>query len=520
MSSDQVSFFSKLLANDTDSSKAKAFVRSQTETLIKPATKREIIPPQGPIRLHALDLLMPGINVPLPMVFKITSPAANSSGTSNGAHHEPAETVHHCIQNGDSDTISKVNSSEKFEFIVEKLKGSLAEALELYPLVAGSIHVSDSELTIVCDGRGAAFMTEVQDRPYAEEEHQLDRLSGTSLIPVDYSKPLFFAKLTLFSCGTIVMIVSMYHRVADLTSYMDFIHAWAQLSRGEDLTIPETWSRNLNVAASSTIPPSMPGIIILPPSAGPPPMPAIRPGDGLRWFISEENLSKLKTDCMAVISNNDLPGKSKWISSADAFTALVWGAMTRARHAISTRVPLLTSNDSELESLGVAADGRELVGLGSSAPSGTGSWGPSPYFGNFNLSLAVYSERSDLLESTIEATSRVALNIRQTIIDQTTPEAIVARIAFLEAHAQDKIALEGDCRSTNWSKYDLTKVDFGFGEDVQRLGTGLGIKNPYPAGMFLIVKSGGRIQVATTVEKEADELLKKDALLTKYAEVL
>ncbi|KAF5393847.1 hypothetical protein D9757_000416 [Collybiopsis confluens] len=465
-----------------------------TETLIKPTTKRSL-PPVEPIRLHALDLIMPPIIVNLPLVFKIKTPAPGSAGTEHGLQ-------------GQTESFARGGF------------GALSP-------VAGTLHSSPDGHIIVCDGQGATLMTEMRDKSYVEVDNSLIGLSGTGLFPKDDSQPPFAAKLTLFACGTIVMVTGMHHWVADLTSYVEFIRAWALLCRGEDLVVPGTWSRNLNVTvSSSTTPSSVPGLMVLPPSSGPPPMPALRFGDGLRWSISEENLSKLKLDCMAVFNHDGI--SNKWISSADAFTALVWGAMTRARHEISTKISLFTSSDTELESLGVAVDGRGYVGLDPSAPaSSSSSRGPSPFFGNLNLSLAVYHSREDLLEPTLRATSRVALGIRKTIADETTPEAISARMAFLKAEAeatkppiQTTVVLEGDCRSTNWSKYDLANINFGLGEDIERVGTGIGIKSIFPGGMFLIVKSGGRIIVATTVEEEADELLKNDPLLTKYCELL
>ncbi|KAJ4472042.1 transferase [Lentinula aciculospora] len=459
--------------------------------LIKPSTTRCLPPVVGPIVLRALDLLMPPINLRMPMMFKIA--LASSSAM-----------------------------REEFDKIVVKLKASLAEALELHPPVAGTIHTSPGDasvITIVCDGRGATFMTQVESRSYVESEHTLDGLSGTDLFGFDASKTIFGVKLTLFSCGTIAMITSMHHHAADLSSYMDFLDIWARLSRDDSkhLVLPESWSRDLNLTTPVAIPSTMPGILILPPSLGPLPMPALRMFDGLRWFIRDESLAQLKVDCLAYPISED-----SWISSADAFTALVWGAMTRARHNIPTKTALFANNHAELESLGVAADGRERLGLG---PSSTGS--PTRFFGNLNLSLAVYTSRADLLEATLEATSRVARAIRKTIQDETTLEAIASRVAFIEAqvermrpHTIDRIVLEGDCRSTNWSKYDMTEFDFGLGPSVKSVETTLGTVSTYPAGMFLIVQGKGGLVVATTVEKEADVLLRVDPLLSRYAELL
>ncbi|KAJ4000553.1 transferase [Lentinula boryana] len=467
--------------------------------LVRPSTKRNLPSIVEPIRLHAFDLFMPPINVRIPMVFKII-PASGSVPSSI--------------------------FREQFDTIVTKLKASLADALELCPPVAGTIHTSPddaSDITINCDGRGATFMTQVERQSYVESEHTLDGLSGTDLFGMDASKTIFAVKLTLFSCGTIVMVTSMHHLVADLTSCIDFLRIWDRIS-GDDtgnLALPKSWSRDLNLPAPIALPSIMPGIVILPPSSGPLPMPALRMFDGLRWFISDASLAQLKTDCMALFSVKD-PVRY-WISSADAFTALVWGAMTRARHDISTE-PALPTNEAhaELESLGVAVDGRERLGLD---PPEAGS--PTRYFGNLNLSVAVYTPRKNLLEATLEATSRIALAIRKTIQDETTLDAIASRAAFIEAQVEatrpdttQRMVLEGDCRSTNWAKHDLTKFDFGLGSNMKSIGTTLATKTIYPAGMFLISRGSGGLLVATTVEKEADVPLSMDPLLTRYAELL
>ncbi|KAE9398278.1 hypothetical protein BT96DRAFT_920938 [Gymnopus androsaceus JB14] len=460
------------------------------ETRIEPTSKRNL-PPVEPIRLHPLDYLMPQVNIQVAFVFKIARV------------HEKSEPV-----------ISEFR--EQFESIVTKLKSGLAEALEVYPPVAGTIRTSGDDalaMTIVCDGQGAIFITQIEDRKYVESEHWLDRLAGKNHNDGDISKPIFAVKLTLFSCGTIVMIAAMHHFAADLTSYMDFIGAWAQLSRGEDLPTAYSsllWSRNLDLSPPAVVPSTIPGITSLSPS--PVPLPVFRQGDGLSWFVSDANVAKLKADCMALVKKKQV---NSWISSSDALTALTWGAMTRAQNYVLD----IPGHTRTVGSLALSVNGRERIpGLG---PSEAG--GPSRYFGNLNLFLTVYTPRADLLEANMEATSRVALAIRQTLQDGTTPEVIAARVAFLEAQAEAKEQVffeSSDCMTSSWSKYDMTSFDFGLGPDVQSVGTTIGTKAAFPAGMIFITRGSGGLIVATTTEKEADELLKVDPVLTRYAEVV
>lgn len=154
---------------------------SQTETRIKPTSKRDL-PPVEPLFLHAFDLLMPLMNLRMPFIFKMDGTAVPYEGLESGGSG------------------SNGSMSSRFESIAAKLKGSLAEALELYPPIAGTIYTSPddaSAITIVCNAQGATFMTQIEERKYEESEHLIDGLSGTDTIPVDTSRTLFAVKLTL-----------------------------------------------------------------------------------------------------------------------------------------------------------------------------------------------------------------------------------------------------------------------------------------------------------------------------------
>lgn len=159
---------------------------SKVEVRIKPTTKRNL-PHVEPIRLHAFDMLMPGINVRIPFVYKIIA-EENVQGELN-------------IGNSGKESLNP-ELREQFQSMVVKLESSLAEALELYPPVSGTLCMSPDDATnstIVCDGQGATFVTQIEDRVYRESEHWLDGLSGTDLLAVDASEPIFSVKLTLVS---------------------------------------------------------------------------------------------------------------------------------------------------------------------------------------------------------------------------------------------------------------------------------------------------------------------------------
>lgn len=168
-------------------SKASNGNASRTETRVKPTSKRNLAPVE-PIPLHGFDIIMPLVNVRIPFMFKMSEDAIPREGSASGGSG--------CSSKGSLSS----GLRERFESIVAKLKESLAEALELYPPVAGTICISpddDSAVTIVCNAKGATFITEIEERKYEESEHLLDGLSGTTVIPVDTSNTLFAAKLTL-----------------------------------------------------------------------------------------------------------------------------------------------------------------------------------------------------------------------------------------------------------------------------------------------------------------------------------
>ncbi|KAE9398273.1 hypothetical protein BT96DRAFT_920934 [Gymnopus androsaceus JB14] len=75
-------------------------------------------------------------------------------------------------------------------------------------------------------------------------------------------------------------------------------------------------------------------------------------------------------------------------------------------------------------------NGRRSQGLG---PSEAGR--PSCCFGNSNLSPVVYAAQANLLQAGIGATSRVSSTFRKTLHDDAIPEAIAARVAFIDIKA-------------------------------------------------------------------------------------
>ncbi|CAF0728708.1 unnamed protein product [Adineta steineri] len=405
--------------------------------------------------------------------------------------------------------------------LIDKLKSSLAEALELYPPVAGTLQTNEEgEIYIAMDAEnklGTPFLVDMKDTPYAGDNEDLSPRLFMLLPP---SSSILAVKVTQFSCGTIAVAASINHLVTDLRGFLDFLEVWAQLTRGEtiDFTkIPEDWSHTpgrffSGLIQKSTTPTPPPGFMVLPAPASGSSSYLLEPSEVTRWKFAKSALERLKND-FSPSHDSDL-----WISSGDALAALLGGVITRAReNANVTRLDGRSSSESQIETFAMAADGRDR------APQGNMSDGR--YFGNFNALFNAAVSRSDLLSLTCESACRVALAVRNAVNLQLSPEAIANRISFMEAPENIKrpgrIAWSADVIMTNWCRFDLQgpKLDFGWGKPFYATPGGGTI---YPPGYVLLTqeKSSGDVSVIMTVEREGATGVKADSLLNKYAELV
>ncbi|ESK97501.1 bahd family acyltransferase [Moniliophthora roreri MCA 2997] len=401
--------------------------------------------------------------------------------------------------------------------VIEKLKTSLAEALELYPPISGTVRANDAgDVYIAMDAenrQGTPFTFEEKDTPYAGDNEDLTPRDVMILSPLD---SILAVKVTQFSCGTIAVAASINHQVTDLRGFVDFLEMWAQLARGEPVDfvrIPEDWSRHpgrffgSSTAEKSTVPP--PGYIVLPaPLTESPPFVAA----GLsRWKFTKSDVERLKNDL-----SPSAFAKDTWISSGDALAALLWGVISRARvNANVTNTYIFGKPDSEGETqtLAMAADGRDR--------SVRGKMSDGKYLGNFNLLFTTIASSSDLLSLSLESASRVALAIRTALNHQLAPEAIAHKISFFEDPRNTKppgrISWPTDVVMTNWSQADLRgpKLDLGWGKPICTTAGG----GVYPPGYSRMMqdKSTGDVYVLITIEPEGSKVLESDELLNKYA---
>ena len=306
----------------------------------------------------------------------------------------------------------------------------------------------------------------------------------------------------------------MNHQVTDLCGFLDFLEVWAQIARDETIdfsTIPNDWSHTpgrffSDLTKKTTQDTSPPGFSVLPTPATEPPAYFLAPTEISRWIFTKTAVEQLKNDFS--------PSSDQWISSGDALAALLWGVITRARE--NANVPPRFDPQSSTETILLAADGRER--------SPQGNMRNRQYFGNFNPLFRAIASRSDLLSLTNESASRVALEIRNALRVQLSPEAINEKISFFEnpqnAKPPGRIVFAADVIMTNWCRFDLQSAKFDLGWGKPFFATAGGFPGPAcPPGYILLTqeKNSSEILLLIAVEQQAADALKADSLLNKYA---
>jgi len=135
---------------------------TQTSKVV-PTSKYNRPSPPSKIPLHGLDLLATPIHI---------------------RNHR----FYHCSQSGKNSDAADV---------VEKLKASLAEALELYPPVTGTVHDNgQGELHIAMDAaniQAIPFLFDAKDTPYVGDSEELSPRTETLLAP---GSPILAVKVT------------------------------------------------------------------------------------------------------------------------------------------------------------------------------------------------------------------------------------------------------------------------------------------------------------------------------------
>ncbi|KAH9688020.1 Shikimate O-hydroxycinnamoyltransferase [Citrus sinensis] len=187
--------------------------------------------------------------------------------------HPAHETPKHCLQSSVLDLLPRAahipflyffrqrqpNDSNNF-FGAGLLKEGLGKVLVPFYLVAGRLgRDQNGRIEIKCNGQGVLFVE-------AETSYVLDDLGDfessfelQKLVPsVEYTKdissyPLLITQVTHFMCGGVCLTVAMHHTLADATSMIYFINAWAEVTRGVPISNPPFIDRTLLVDQINTL---------------------------------------------------------------------------------------------------------------------------------------------------------------------------------------------------------------------------------------------------------------------------
>ncbi|KAK4517676.1 uncharacterized protein ATC70_001017 [Mucor velutinosus] len=403
-----------------------------------------------------------------------------------------------------------------FDQLVDRLKDSLAEALELYPPVAGTIESDEKSDIYSLMGfeynKGTPFLVEKKSTLY---QGDTDDIGPRQEVILAETASVLAVKVTQFSCGTIAVASSFSHQVTDLRGTLDFLELWALIHRGEPIDfnhIPDDWTHTPGrffqglTTTSATKTPS-PFFLLDKPALGPPAYLSV-PSVVTFWKFTSSDMKRLKED----LSPSD---PTSWISSGDALASLVCGVITRAReHASVPRLEGRSSEEEPHEQVAMAADGRDR------APKNDMAGGH--YFGNFNPLWNATISRSGLLDASPASASRVALAIRTALTKELSPEAIGYKISFFEdpnnQQPPGRISWSADLILTNWCKNDIKgpKLDFGWGKPFHATS---GRGGSLPPGYCLMTHDYGTgdTTVLMTIEEKGVDELKSDSLLNQYA---
>lgn len=122
----------------------------------------------------------------------------------------PVHISHHLFFHNSNDddnaaTVTTIDWNEK----IEVLKSSLAEALELYPPVAGTIRCDDHGVNsrqpyVALDGEGASFMVERRDSPFTGDG---DDISPRPVLFLPTPSRVLAVKVTAVRCLFVCLFV-------------------------------------------------------------------------------------------------------------------------------------------------------------------------------------------------------------------------------------------------------------------------------------------------------------------------
>ncbi|XP_047968327.1 omega-hydroxypalmitate O-feruloyl transferase-like [Salvia hispanica] len=329
------------------------------------------------------------------------------------------------------------------EDAVQVIKDALSKVLVHYYPLAGRLTISpEMKLIVDCTGEGAVFVE-------AEAECELRHLGDiTKPDPVTLGKlvydipnaenilqiPPLVAQVTKFKCGGFVLGLCMNHCMFDGIGAMEFVNAWGEIARGNQLKVPPFMDRSI-LKARNPPKPEFPHHEFA----------EIEDVSNSAELYKEEMLyrsfcfdqEKLEQLRRIAMEGGDL----EKCTSFEALSAFVWRARSQA---------LDLSPDQQTKLL-FAVDGRSRF----DPPI------PERYFGNAIVLTNSICRAGDLAANP----ASYGVKLVQEAVRMVSDGYMRSAVDYFEA-TRARPSLAATLLITTWSRLSFHTTDFGWGEPV------------------------------------------------------
>lgn len=443
------------------------------------------------------------------------------------------------------------------ETAIDRVQSGFYQLIALFPVAAGTLKATGGgNFEIVASPKGAVLSVQsAMEVSFAELQGGGFRngsipavLSVPSYLPED-GAPLVHGHVTTVT-GGIVVSLTAHHFLCDGPAAFNMFLAWGDLCRvgkldrasapvfdrssmvpdGSGVTRAHAEYRVESLPPATAAPVTAPtdtgadtgtgsckaggsGALSSVPPEGPqlegdapaaavaPPVPVAMPSLETEYLhFTASALEQLKVDATASLPGNDgnAVSASAWVSTNDALVALVWRGYMRARQAPPTT----------LTGCGFACDCRPRV-----SPSL-----PPGYFGNANFFPFAQLPAERLLSAPL---GEVALEVRNAT-QRVDAEHVRSALNFIES-VEDKSRVKAsflaylgnDVCLTNWSKFPMFSIEFGWGPP-----QAVRVPNAKFDGFGIILASlDGGVDVMAGLESSHWERLGRDTEFTKYTDM-
>jgi shikimate O-hydroxycinnamoyltransferase len=380
-----------------------------------------------------------------------------------------------------------VGSVDPFERS-RSLKKSLAETLtRFYPLAGAPIN---EDFSINCNDKGADYiearvpcnLSQVVDIPKAQELIQLLPFEPYHSCTEIGKEVLLAVQYNIFECGGVAIAVCVSHKIADGTSAVTFVNAWAGTSRG----------------ASEVISPSFDAAIHFPlrDTTGFMPNEAISKENIVtkRFVFNKSSIAALRKEASVAFGPED-----KGPSRVEAISAFIWRRfMAMAKAKQGNKKPKLFAAVHA-----VNLRGRMVPQL------------PVHSFGNL--------WRVAIATSPVEIEKDCRFLVRQLrkSIMEINPE-YVKKLQDSDGHLDfmkkaSKLLVQGEiefCNFSSWCWFPYYEVDFGMGKPTWVCSPSIPCKNVV---VIMSTKDGDGIETWINMKGEDMAIFEHDTELLSFA---